>query len=171
MSTIERKVAERLLDAHRRSYEQTRNPIDAWRGYYECRTGDVPLPEWVLKYLDTVALTFCRWSTEHHEVPRDLHAAIASALGMNVPGRGNVFEQAKDNRAFMLALDVLRKRRNAERLKEHFKLYLAIEEVAQEQSAKGRRVSVSTVNRAWQKYQHLMDEIAPPRVFRKSQSF
>jgi hypothetical protein len=45
----------RTLEGLRLDYEETGNPLSAWDAYQFARSGNVPLPTWVLKHLDGTA--------------------------------------------------------------------------------------------------------------------
>ena len=84
------------LDAERRMYEHTKNPIHAWRalrictelmraGTYGCDT----LPEWLLDYIDTstegVSQVLCNAGDIAHPL---MAARLADALGFKRTGQG-----------------------------------------------------------------------------------
>jgi hypothetical protein len=132
------------------------NPVYVWRAYAECRNRNarLPIPEWVLEYLDGPAHAFWYWSMDGRIPPKmkNLGEALVKAFDMRPldrePGPGNVFAEIfpdLDNRR--LAEEVhFRVRRNGEQLKN------AIPAVVTEY-----KVSFSKVQRAWLQYK---DELA-----------
>ena len=73
------------------------NPLNVWRAYLECRAHKLPIPDWVLSYLDRVARRFWNLSLADSPFIRadapdqdglpDPATAIAEALEMKRPGR------------------------------------------------------------------------------------
>jgi hypothetical protein len=142
---VVRRIAAHWVDVGAREYARTKNPVHVWRAYAECRTAGLALPTWVVEYLDTIALTFARWSSAGQPVPRDLPVAIAKTLGM-LRGRGeaSVFGDFKDTMSLGLAAVVDQDMRNPRGPQ---KLYHSWEHVA---TTFG--ISVSKVRRAWHRH-------------------
>jgi hypothetical protein len=70
------------------------NPLHVWAAYLECRDHGLPIPDWVLSYLDRVAARFWTQTRAGVTPPKEPAAAIAEILEMKRPGRGgrgNVF--------------------------------------------------------------------------------
>jgi hypothetical protein len=74
-------VADLLLDMMRRKVVEEKNPLHAWEGYKLARYLNVPIPEWVLEYLDTCAVALGDG--------RDAE----DALGLRVKGGHSKFRQ------------------------------------------------------------------------------
>lgn len=82
--------AQHFIDVAREGYENTRNPLHAWKAYHEARAAGIAIPEWVLDYLDEAAEAL--WSLQSQTLSgkklSNPAAAIAEALRMKKPGRG-----------------------------------------------------------------------------------
>ena len=73
------------------------NPLNVWRAYLECRAHKLPIPDWVLSYLDRVARRFWNLSLADSPFIRadapgqdgspDPATAIVEALEMKRSGR------------------------------------------------------------------------------------
>lgn len=86
-----------FLASHERQYQETGNPAFVWLAYGYCRTSGVPLPLWVLQYLDR-----CYENIEHavfrHEAKGEPSASITASIGAifgfkSGRGRGNWISQ------------------------------------------------------------------------------
>jgi len=80
----------------RKLYMHDSNPLFVWLAYDICRKNDMPLPEWVLEYLDASAGNLLSKANDK-VIPVENNAAkaIAKALDMNTMGPGNVFKRYK----------------------------------------------------------------------------
>ena len=67
-------------------FEKDQNPLYAWRAYQNCREHKIPIPDWVLAYLDSSAGKLL--DVESPEQPA--HETYA-ALGLNQPGSGTEY--------------------------------------------------------------------------------
>lgn len=79
-----------FLASRERQYQETANPAFVWLAYGYCRTSGVPLPLWVLEYLDR-----CYENIEHavfrYEAKGEPSASITASIGAIFgfkPGRG-----------------------------------------------------------------------------------
>lgn len=59
----------RTLEGLRLDYEATGNPLAAWDGYLFARANDLPLPDWILKYLDGTAKRLLRADNTKENLP------------------------------------------------------------------------------------------------------
>ena len=142
----ELRIAERLIIAAKRSYEESGNPLNVWRAYVECRAAGLEIPEWVLEYLDRVGRNFWQLSmiNEKKPPPDEMAPAIAVALEMKKPGKsgsGNVFKQFQDSSGLLMACEVAWHRQDNHKL-----------DIAYELVAKKHGKSKSTVRTAWLRY-------------------
>ena len=145
-------TAEFLCVTNEQEFRAYDNPLYVWEAYGTCRSVDLPLPPWVLKYFDRCLanLDAIRDDTERSvsgkyrkRRPQSSQAVrIAEAFAFKSPGRSGAanpfrsyIEQAK---SFWLVVSVARD------LADGKKLYIAIEDVA---TANG--LHKSTVARAW----------------------
>ena len=76
-------AAEQQLETFRKLYEGENNPLWAWLAYNMARTWGVPLPEWVLIYLDDVS----------HKLWGKHSGSVRAALGFVYRGRGTRYSQ------------------------------------------------------------------------------
>tara|TARA_Y100000815_G_scaffold22236_1_gene18864 strand:- start:24 stop:686 length:663 start_codon:yes stop_codon:yes gene_type:complete len=67
-------------------FQKDQNPLYAWRAYQNCREHKIPIPDWVLAYLDSSAGKLL--DIEFPEQPA--HETYA-ALGLNQPGSGTEY--------------------------------------------------------------------------------
>ena len=44
-----------MLDQKRKRFQETENPVDAWEAWRFCRESHLPIPDWVVSYLDRCA--------------------------------------------------------------------------------------------------------------------
>jgi len=72
-------------------FEKDQNPLYAWRAYQNCREHKIPIPDWVLAYLDSSAGKLL--DVESPEQPA--HETYA-ALGLNMKGRGTLYKRFLD---------------------------------------------------------------------------
>lgn len=152
-------TARLYVESYRRRFEQGRNPVYAWRAYAESRGHHLPIPGWVLEYLDSPAGDFWQWSMAGRPPEgRELGEALVDALLMRRArkGPGTVFgEVFPDKDSMELAAGVHLKVRL-----ERFKVDQAVDEVA-----KAHKVHRSTVLRAWARHKvFLQSDGADPSV-------
>ena len=76
-------IAEQEFETYRKLYEFENNPLWAWIVYRRARTWGVPIPEWVLIYLDDVSQKL--WGKHS--------ASVREALGFAYKGRGTRYNQ------------------------------------------------------------------------------
>jgi hypothetical protein len=84
------------LDAERHLYQQTRNPIHAWRAFSICSQlmrqrlyGSDALPDWLLDYVDSSMEGLRQlFSSAGGITPAQMAAGVADALGFSAPGHG-----------------------------------------------------------------------------------
>ncbi len=69
-------------------WQGSRNPLFIWHAYRWCRAWKLPLPDWVLAYLDRVARRLFEFE---RKPPTRTSDACADALGMDKGGRGTFF--------------------------------------------------------------------------------
>ena len=69
-------------------FKKDQNPLYAWRAYQNCREHKIPIPDWVLAYLDSSAGKLL--DIEFPEKPA--HETYA-ALGLNQPGSGTRYRR------------------------------------------------------------------------------
>jgi len=72
-------------------FKKDQNPLYAWRAYQNCREHKIPIPDWVLAYLDSSAGKLL--DIEFPEQPA--HETYA-ALGLNMKGRGTLYKRFLD---------------------------------------------------------------------------
>jgi hypothetical protein len=72
-------------------FKKDQNPLYAWRAYQNCREHKIPIPDWVLAYLDSSAGKLL--DIEFPEQPA--HETYA-ALGLNRKGRGTLYKRFLD---------------------------------------------------------------------------
>ena len=72
-------------------FRKDQNPLYAWRAYQNCREHKIPIPDWVLAYLDSSAGKLL--DIEFPEQPA--HETYA-ALGLNRKGRGTLYKRFLD---------------------------------------------------------------------------
>jgi hypothetical protein len=83
----DRRITVDWMDAARRKYEASGNPVHAWEAYWLARKAHVPVPTSVLLYLDRVSASVS--ALARHTVPRQGQQAkaIYQALEFKRPGR------------------------------------------------------------------------------------
>jgi len=70
-----------MIEADRRCFVETGNPMHAWAAYSLARVCDAPIPEWVLRYLDMVGRNLLALSADSQDGGgKDLGPKIATAL-------------------------------------------------------------------------------------------
>lgn len=142
-------IAQRVVETAARAYQRTKNPINAWRAFAECRHAGIPVPEWILEYFERSAIRIHRLSTinEKKPLPRNVIAALAECLEFKKPGksgRGNVIKDFQNSKLLRVAC--------------MFHWYLkedpgrVKESVACAYAARYFGVSKSTANRAWKEF-------------------
>jgi hypothetical protein len=138
-------VMERRIRNRQREYEEQHNPLAAWEAYYVARVHrewGIDVPEWVLGYLDRVALALLL-DMQDEPAGEALSARLATALEFRRRGRGSVFARRRAARAAVdIALEVI-----ALLPEGNGKLEWAAGEVA-----KRRGVHRSTVERAYRAF-------------------
>ena len=144
MSESKRQTYLHMLEYHRDRFERDGNPLSVWLGYLNARNAGVDIPDWILEYLDWCARgMFWLWQESLSGEKID-HTMVAKALDVvGQPGEGNAFSKYDDGHWMILAEKV-----GIYIWKGETKEYLAIDRVAEKFN-----VSVSTVQRAWKKYQ------------------
>ncbi len=138
-----RASATRLADIwEQERYRETGNPLFVWRTYRYLRCIGAEVPEWVLAYLDHVAVNLL----DSEEDVKDA-SFIARALDLDVgQGERSAFSDLENDGAMMYGRDVLRG------LKAGGQETYVIEEVAMKHG-----VSTATVRRGWKKLQPIAD--------------
>jgi hypothetical protein len=107
-------------------YHTDHNPCHVWQAYGYARAAGVPIPDWVLGYLDRVAETMHVRSI-NPPTERQIARAAADALELPRGGRKNVFlEWPKQNHESWIAREV------KERLDDGSKLYVAAADIGRE---------------------------------------
>lgn len=135
-----------LLEMDHAAFKATGNPMHAWAAYATARVNNVPAPEWVLKYFDSIARELLRLSHQASERgAKDLAPEIAKGMGL----KGAALKgYHRDEMIFALNVRTRVKRDGTGAVD------AAVLEVAE-----AANVSSSTVWRAWVKYKdHLPDE-------------
>ena len=137
-------MASDLVAIYRAQYGLTGlNPVFAWRAFRYCRIRRMPVPDWVLQYLDGAADGL--WKIED-EQPSEVLPAIARAFKLGgEQGKADAFSRARKELAEKGELDTAI--RVAEGVDAGNKLYLVYEDVA-----KDLGVPVSTVRKRYKKY-------------------
>ena len=69
-------------------FKKDQNPLYAWRAYQNCREHKIPIPDWVLAYLDSSAGKLLDIEFPEHPA----HETYA-ALGLNQPGSGTRYRR------------------------------------------------------------------------------
>ena len=87
-----------VIDAARRQFEETGNPLFAWEAYGHCRISGLPIPEWVFLYFDKTSkrLGVLVEKSRAGTLPREHPAETLAAFGIDVQGRGSVFARFAD---------------------------------------------------------------------------
>jgi hypothetical protein len=135
------------LARYQRAYERDSNPLTAWRALVEALASDVPLPPFVLNYLDGVAWDLLEMAARTRTDKSAMtDAKIAAALGLKRRGRGTI--AAREHTA-------VRNRRIAEFVKRQLaaghQLDHTYDHVADLFNAKRK-----TVRDAWEAYKHTL---------------
>ena len=132
------------LEAYRKEYCETGNPMVVWAAYRECRAHGVDVPEWIFEYLDEAASSLWQLhcKVRDGEKVKDQGAEAAESLGLK-RGRGQTtpFEQFNDKVWLFYGATVDFYIRQGD------KPDFAISDCAERNG-----VSYSTVYRAWKKY-------------------
>ncbi len=135
-------VAEQEFEAYRKLYEFENNPLWAWLVYQRARTWGVPIPEWVLIYLDDVSQKL--WGKHS--------GSVREALGFAYKGRGKRYDQylrtIRDHRLAIVVDQQIRK--NIKEIGQE-QIVAAYESVAEEYGE-----NFSTVRRAYEKFKELL---------------
>jgi hypothetical protein len=87
-----RLITAAWMDASRREFEATGNPIHAWEAYRLARKTRVPVPELVLEYFGRVAARVSSLARDHVPRKNGVAKAVASAVGLDCRGRYNPFD-------------------------------------------------------------------------------
>ena len=96
----------RALDGFRLDYEETGNPLAAWDAFLFARENNLPLPEWVLKYLDGTARRLLR---------ADNNASVLGwCFGFDSSGGPGPWQQYRTHRMKLLAASCIAHRVNAD---------------------------------------------------------
>ena len=91
-----RRLGRRRLKECERQCEDTDNPYWAWDGYLVARLCMLPIPDWVLGYLDVSAHLLTRFAVGNETKSQE--AGVAWAMGFSSePGRGNEFSQIRSD--------------------------------------------------------------------------
>ena len=77
------------------------NPLAVWIAYQTFQSAGLPLPDWILAYLDHAAAQLRKGLSSP---PKDSTAYIAQAFLMGGQGRGTVFSTFQDIREFYAAV-------------------------------------------------------------------
>ena len=88
-----RKRCLRWLEHDEWDYRRTGSPLAALAGYMSARSAGVPIPEWVLAYLDQSAENIWRLT---QTPPAEVAPAVAQAFGFvegGRTGRGSIFSE------------------------------------------------------------------------------
>ena len=67
-------------------FGKDQNPLYAWRAYQNCREHKIPIPDWVLAYLDSSAGKLLDVKS-----PEQPAQETYAALGLNQPGSGTEY--------------------------------------------------------------------------------
>ena len=132
-------------------FKKDQNPLYAWRAYQNCREHKIPIPDWVLAYLDSSAGKLL--DIEFPEQPA--HETYA-ALGLNQPGSGTRyrrFDEAEKKLNAVCRVVVLRRNKEDSELPSR-----AIDIYAQ--VADEYNVTIDTIQKWCKAYMHLFN---PPK--------
>ena len=137
-------VAEQQLEMIHKYYEFENNPIWAWLAYQRARTWGIPIPEWVLIYLDDASQKL--WGAHSR--------SVREALGFAYKGRGKRYGQyLRTIRDHNLAVAVDQQiRQNIKKIRQE-QLVAAYGLVAEEYGE-----NFSTVRRAYEKFKELLGD-------------
>lgn len=136
-----------VIEAYRLAYERDGNPLDAWSALYTARRSDLPIPDWVLTYLDRCATSLLHLAKEGHEGNNKTSPAseIAEAIEMKdrgKSGRGTRLSKFTDKKWMIYGIHVGNR----------MVCFRDQEKYAIEGVAKKFNVSPSTVRLGWKKY-------------------
>ena len=139
-------IAQSVIEVARDAYERDGNPLDVWSAYCEARESGLPVPDWILTYLDRCAVALLNLGSDsaHGKSVTVPSAAIAEAFEMKRPGkggRGSVFSKFTNRRWIFYGGTVALYMRQGDQETD------AIEDVARKNG-----VSAATVRRAYKKY-------------------
>ena len=131
-------------------FDEKQNPLYVWRAYHNCREHKIPIPDWVLTYLDSSAgelLDIVDSKDPAHET--------YAAVGFNRKGRGNLYKRFyEDEKRFKAVCQVVDLTRNKEKEKPRKKIDV-YDEVAER-----FEVEIETIKKWCQEYMHLF---IPPK--------
>ena len=138
------EIFEQSFETLRVKYEKDRNPLYAWVAYNGARENGTPVPAWVLEYLDEAAEEICVLADCGGLMRRKIsHTDIAKAIKLaGTQGKGNPFSSYKNDFWMAISKTVVSNLLQGDK-----------ETYAIEAAAKQGGVSVSTVRRAWKRYQ------------------
>ena len=139
-------LAQWNIEGARTVYERGGNPLDVWLAYWEARESGLPVPDWVMTYLDRCAVALLNLASDsaHCKSVTVPPTAIAEAFEMKRPGqggRGSVFSEFTNRKWTFYGLIV-----------DHYMRQGAKETDAIENAARKTGVSAATVRRAYKKY-------------------
>ena len=86
---IKATLATVFIDRSQALYRHSGNPMHAWRAFDIARHGGIPIPDWVLEYLDPVAKALT--AAPGPSTPK----AVADALGLGIKGGPSMAQQAR----------------------------------------------------------------------------
>ena len=132
-----------LIDHQQKQFERNGNPLCAWLAYLHAREADAAIPAWVLEYLDRCASgMWLLWNQARggKNIDNTMVAKVIDVAGQR--GTGNAFSTFASAKWMFLAETV------GDYIRQGDAETYAIEDVAKKNS-----VSVSTVRRAWKRYQ------------------
>lgn len=132
-------------------FQETKNPIYAWRTYQNARGFGLPVPDEILEYLDEAAYDIVNIANDPPK-PNIRPLAIAKALGLGKsgPGADSIFNEYKDRiHNKEIAIETY------ENLKQSEKEYIVFEEISQK-----HKISESTVRRIYKDHLEKWDEAA-----------
>ena len=75
---------------YKSEFDRTDNPLFAWIAFRHCRKQGLDFPDWVLRYLSSVAQDFARIS---RDMPEDRPSKVLHALKFSELGSGDVFSR------------------------------------------------------------------------------
>jgi hypothetical protein len=79
-----RAIHQQWLEFEEQEFQRTGNPVYAWGAYRTARAARLPVPDWVLGYLDGAADMLARLALEP---PANVAPAVAEALGFVAKGQ------------------------------------------------------------------------------------
>jgi hypothetical protein len=146
----EQEIAEWWIRYFRYRFEEDREPIFAWYAYQWARADKVPIPDWVLTYLDWCAANLI--AAERSHATMDPAPTAAAAIGFKRKGRTgrwNPFKPRDEGLEVVSALMVDRYIRRGAGLDA---TYTQVTEDINGAKHFGRRTSKRAVEAAWAKW-------------------